>query len=75
MALALLTHWGHARFLEHCDAVASFYRSKRDVFEAAARKHLQPDDGPRLAEWVSPSAGMFLWIKRPSLPSAPLPSI
>jgi hypothetical protein len=34
-----------------------FYAERREVFEAIARKHL---DG--LARWVSPVAGMFLWI-------------
>jgi tryptophan aminotransferase len=44
-------------FLAHSNAVAEFYKQRRDIFEAAARKHL---DG--LAKWVSPVAGMFLWI-------------
>lgn len=44
-------------FLAHSRAVAKFYADRRAKFEAAAHKHL---DG--LATWVSPVAGMFLWI-------------
>jgi tryptophan aminotransferase len=39
-------------FVEHGERVARFYKSRRDVFEAIAHKHL---DG--LARWVSPVAG------------------
>ncbi|GFZ47143.1 hypothetical protein JCM24511_04886 [Saitozyma sp. JCM 24511] len=57
MAYRLLGHWGISGFVSHCAAVADFYAERREVFEAIARKHL---DG--LARWVSPVAGMFLWI-------------
>ncbi|KAL1407665.1 hypothetical protein Q8F55_007098 [Vanrija albida] len=56
-ALRLLQHWGIDGFLNHATNVAKFYRERRDLFEAAAHKYL---DG--LATWVSPIAGMFLWI-------------
>ena len=44
-------------FLSHAHHVAHLYAERREVFEAIARKYL---DG--LAKWVSPVAGMFLWI-------------
>jgi tryptophan aminotransferase len=53
----LLKNWGVDGFLSHSDAVAAFYAERREKFEFFARKHL---DG--LADWVSPVAGMFLWI-------------
>lgn len=40
----------------HTRHVSEFYRGRRDVFEAALKKHLQG-----LAEWTSPEAGMFVW--------------
>ena len=57
MVLGLLEYWGTEGFMQHCSNVASFYRKKRDMFEAAAKKHL---DG--VADWVTPVAGMFLYI-------------
>ncbi|KAK4702508.1 tryptophan aminotransferase, partial [Phenoliferia sp. Uapishka_3] len=57
IALALLNHWGLKGFFEHTARVAAFYKSKRDMFEAAAHEHL--DD---VATWVSPSSGMFLYL-------------
>ncbi|RXK35822.1 tryptophan aminotransferase [Tremella mesenterica] len=57
VALALMQHWGIKGFLAHSTAVAHFYAERREKFEALAHKHL---DG--LATWVSPKAGMFLWI-------------
>lgn len=57
VALRLLRHWGIKGFLDHTERVAQFYAGRRDIFEAIAHKHL---DG--LAKWVSPVAGMFLWI-------------
>jgi tryptophan aminotransferase len=44
-------------FLTHSHSVALFYANRRNIFEAIAHKYL---DG--LATWVSPVAGMFLWI-------------
>ncbi|KAJ7241335.1 pyridoxal phosphate-dependent transferase [Mycena haematopus] len=58
MAYALLSRWGPEGFLAHCKRVAAFYRTRRDAFERVARKHLTG-----LAEWTSPVAGMFLYIK------------
>lgn len=57
LALALLRHWGHEGFLSHVSRVADFYRHKRDVFVAAAERHLTGK-----ATWEVPNGGMFLWI-------------
>ena len=57
IVLVLLQRWGYQGFIEHTHRVAAFYRAKRDMFEAAAHRHL---DG--LASWVSPDCGMFLYI-------------
>ncbi|KAJ7040057.1 pyridoxal phosphate-dependent transferase [Mycena alexandri] len=58
MAYKLLAGWGPDGFLAHCAGVAVFYRSRRDMFERVARKYLSG-----LAEWTTPVAGMFLYIK------------
>jgi tryptophan aminotransferase len=44
-------------FLNHGKHVAEFYAERRVRFEELAHRYL---DG--LATWVSPSAGMFLWM-------------
>ncbi|KAJ7696345.1 hypothetical protein B0H16DRAFT_1647701 [Mycena metata] len=68
MAYKLLAGWvptassrtlSHNTVLAHCAGVAVFYRSQRDMFERVARKHLSG-----LAEWTTPVAGMFLYIKQ-----------
>lgn len=43
---------------KHSDFVSSVYRKRKDCFNNAANKHLTG-----LAEWTTPSAGMFCWIK------------
>ncbi|GAA6035993.1 hypothetical protein JCM8097_005204 [Rhodosporidiobolus ruineniae] len=57
MVLVLLHKWGLDGFLAHTRRVAAFYKDKRDAFEQVAHKYL---DG--LASWVSPEAGMFLYL-------------
>ncbi|GAA5912662.1 hypothetical protein JCM5296_006047 [Sporobolomyces johnsonii] len=57
MVLVLLNKWGLDGFLAHTRRVAAFYKAKRDMFEKVAHKYL---DG--LATWVSPDAGMFLFL-------------
>ncbi|GAA5985202.1 hypothetical protein JCM5350_004271 [Sporobolomyces pararoseus] len=57
IVLVLLNKWGLQGFLNHTKRVAAFYKSKRDMFEKIAHKHL---DG--LATWVTPGAGMFLFL-------------
>jgi len=56
--LTLLRSWGRQGFLTHVQNVAAFYRAKRDVFEAAMRRHLYD-----IAEWNTPEAGMFFWFR------------
>ncbi|KAF5335652.1 hypothetical protein D9757_015419 [Collybiopsis confluens] len=61
--------WGYENFLLHTRKVSAFYKEKRDVFEREMQKWLGGDDSGsadgegRLAEWVSPEAGMFFWFK------------
>ena len=69
----LLTEWGDKgfdgwlinlirtnkkQFSDHIVSVRKFYESQRNKMIKAAENHL---DG--LAEWYSPRAGLFLWIK------------
>lgn len=54
----LLHSWGQEGFLQHIDGVIDFYRIQRDAMITSAERWLKD-----LAEWHSPSAGMFLWIK------------
>jgi len=54
----LLESWGYDTFKMHVEAVSSFYRQKRDVFERALSKHLAG-----LVEWNTPQAGLFFWFK------------
>lgn len=58
ITFTLLDSWGYDGFIKHTENVANFYREKRDVFEAAMKKHLSG-----LAEWNTPEAGMFFWFK------------
>ncbi|KAJ9107698.1 hypothetical protein QFC21_001158 [Naganishia friedmannii] len=63
IAYRLLRHWGIKGFQEHSQRVAQFYAHRRNQFEAIAKRHL---DG--IATWVSPVAGMFLWINVSPVP-------
>jgi len=54
----LLEKWGPNGFSEHVTKVEKFYSEKRNIFLNCAEKHLTG-----LAEWNTPSAGMFVWIK------------
>ena len=56
LAVAVLSRWGYDGFFKHTERVSQFYKAKRDVFEAAMRRHLSD-----VAEWTSPEAGMFMW--------------
>jgi len=58
VALQLLRAWGHDGFLRHTRGVSTFYKEKRDVFEAALQRHLVG-----LAEWATPQSGLFFWFK------------
>lgn len=57
LALALLRQWGHSGFLAHCERAAAIYRRRRDIFIAAAERHLKGK-----ASWSVPSAGMFVYL-------------
>uniref|UniRef100_G3Q5Q9 Aminoadipate aminotransferase n=1 Tax=Gasterosteus aculeatus aculeatus TaxID=481459 RepID=G3Q5Q9_GASAC len=58
MVSQLLHSWGQEGFLQHIDRVIEFYRKQRDAMISSADKWLRD-----VAEWHTPSAGMFLWIK------------
>ena len=57
--MKLLQHWGPEGFTNHTKKIQEFYRMKRDQLVSALEKEIPRE----LAEWHSPSAGMFLWIK------------
>ncbi|KAL5022207.1 hypothetical protein ScPMuIL_001362 [Solemya velum] len=56
--LKVLQKMGYNGFEKHAAEVAKFYEEKRDQCLEAARKHLTG-----LAEWSTPTGGMFLWLK------------
>ncbi|XP_061566816.1 kynurenine/alpha-aminoadipate aminotransferase, mitochondrial isoform X3 [Cololabis saira] len=58
MVSQLLHSWGQEGFLQHIDSVIEFYRKQRDAMISSADKWLRD-----VAEWHTPSAGMFLWMK------------
>ncbi|KAJ1585400.1 hypothetical protein NDA12_005299 [Ustilago hordei] len=60
VAYTLLNYWGIPGFLRNVDNVARYYVKRRDNFEAKARKVLGEAG---VARWVTPVAGMFLWLK------------
>ncbi|SPO22000.1 tryptophan amino transferase (transaminase) [Ustilago trichophora] len=60
VAYTLLNYWGIPGFLRHVDNVARYYAKRRDNFESKARKVLGEAG---VAQWVTPVAGMFLWLK------------
>ncbi|SNX83066.1 tryptophan amino transferase (transaminase) [Melanopsichium pennsylvanicum] len=68
VAYTLLNHWGIPGFLRHVDNVARYYEKKRNNFEAKARKVLGEAG---VAKWVTPVAGMFLWLKLNLPPAGP----
>lgn len=57
-AFALLRQWGEAGWAAHVQSVQAFYRARRDHFLQCAERHLTG-----LAEWRSPQAGMFVWLR------------
>ncbi|KAJ4482362.1 TdiD protein [Lentinula aciculospora] len=58
LVLKLLRHWGIEGFLAHTAMCAQFYGEKRNLFEKYLQRHLKG-----LAEWSTPNASMFYWIK------------
>ncbi|SPO46582.1 related to aromatic amino acid aminotransferase I [Moesziomyces antarcticus] len=67
IAYALLSRWGMDGFLHHADSVARFYQDRLERFEASADSILRAS--PSVADWVRPTAGMFLWIRLKLPPS------
>jgi len=58
MVYRFLSDLGQDGFLKHVKSVADFYENRCLMMLKAAQKHLSG-----LAEWNTPSGGMFLWIK------------
>ncbi|XP_068611926.1 kynurenine/alpha-aminoadipate aminotransferase, mitochondrial [Brachionichthys hirsutus] len=58
MVSELLHSWGQEGFLRHVDGVIEFYRNQRDAMISSAENWLKD-----VADWHTPTAGMFLWIK------------
>jgi len=58
IAIKILQYFDNEKWFEHTKKVALFYARRRDWFAALCKKHLTG-----LAEWNTPTAGMFLWIK------------
>ena len=58
ITLAILEEMKHEGFIKHTEYVSGFYKKRMEAFQAAAKKNLTG-----LAEWNTPSAGMFCWIK------------
>lgn len=54
----ILQSWGPPAFDAHIASVRSFYSQRAQAFEQAAQRHLSG-----LAEWSTPTAGMFFWFK------------
>ncbi|KAF8665734.1 hypothetical protein AX16_000182 [Volvariella volvacea WC 439] len=65
IAYKILSTWGIDGFLESTRRTADFYKTKRETFDRALKKHLG-----ELAEWSSPKAGLFFWVKL-KLPPTP----
>lgn len=76
ITLSILEHWKLDGFLRHCDRVATFYKERRDTFEGFAKKVLGTNNGSQVAvaEWVTPTAGMFLWLKLRLPPTSDSPT-
>ncbi|KAF9013316.1 TdiD protein [Cyathus striatus] len=56
--LKLVSQWGIPGFIAHTEKVASFYRQRRDHFEICLQRHMSG-----IAEWTTPVAAMFFWLK------------
>ncbi|KAK2183051.1 hypothetical protein NP493_325g01000 [Ridgeia piscesae] len=54
----LVQQWGVDGYLKNARSICTFYQSQRDLALSAAQKWLSG-----LAEWHTPQAGMFLWLK------------
>ncbi|XP_043266614.1 kynurenine/alpha-aminoadipate aminotransferase, mitochondrial-like isoform X2 [Venturia canescens] len=65
LLLQFFDTWSPDRFEKHFKEIQTLYRERRDLMVTALEKHLTG-----IAEWSVPKAGMFLWIKVPSIQSA-----
>ncbi|XP_051159721.1 kynurenine/alpha-aminoadipate aminotransferase, mitochondrial-like isoform X2 [Leptopilina boulardi] len=54
----LFESWDQEKFENHFKDIQVFYRERRDMMLSAIEKHLTG-----LAEWTTPTAGMFVWVK------------
>jgi DNA-binding transcriptional MocR family regulator len=54
----VLQHLNAADRAERRERLVDFYRERRDLFEAALRRHLGG-----LAEWRTPPGGLFFWVE------------
>lgn len=76
VAFKILQHWGHDGLLRHGDDVAKFYKNRRDFFESKAKMVLGEDTSKNqisVATWVTPVAGMFLWLRLKLPPTSECP--
>ncbi|MET0609889.1 MAG: PLP-dependent aminotransferase family protein [Pseudomonas caspiana] len=48
---------GTEHYHEHLSQLQSFYRQRRDAFEAALKQHFAD-----IADWNSPQGGLFFWL-------------
>eukprot|EP01120_Amphizonella_sp_Union-15-10_P009363 TRINITY_DN3526_c0_g1_i1.p1 TRINITY_DN3526_c0_g1~~TRINITY_DN3526_c0_g1_i1.p1 ORF type:complete len:417 (+),score=61.33 TRINITY_DN3526_c0_g1_i1:54-1304(+) len=58
IAAQIFEHWGEEGFNAQVQKVQEFYTKRRDIFLHFCDKYLKG-----LAEWNTPSAGMFIWFK------------
>ncbi|KAG0214377.1 Aromatic/aminoadipate aminotransferase 1 [Mortierella sp. GBA30] len=60
LAEMLVSHWGQKGYTQYlCENVRTEYLKRSQHLQACYWKHVNP----RLASFIKPSAGMFLWIK------------
>ena len=58
LLMKMLEAWGDDGLHAHLAQLQTFYHSRLQALESAAKKHLTG-----LATWKTPDAGMFVWIK------------
>ncbi|XP_077303027.1 kynurenine/alpha-aminoadipate aminotransferase, mitochondrial-like isoform X2 [Arctopsyche grandis] len=63
IANKLLETWGLDGMVHHLNTVREFYRERRTCLINLLEKHLTG-----LAEWDTPEAGMFVWVKIKGVP-------
>lgn len=58
VALSLVKAWGSEGFEAHTRKTQAHYAAKAAACDAAAKRYLS-----ELADWETPSAGMFMWVR------------